>query len=148
MLGATYLKVTEGCPIVERLDNIEFNDEAFEEITEVTSECYRANSEIIICGDFNAHIGDDRHEYGIKNNPQPNPNLNGRNLITLQNKLNLSNIFEHLEISHGTGTYYSGNRVSILDYVLWSQGVNAIDFRLGKENREMNTIYYPTTPPL
>lgn len=139
-IGAVYFKVVDGCRQDERIDNIAFNEELWAKISEKTTECYRNNISVVICGDFNAHIGSDIENGGIRNNPHDNVNINGRNLITFTEEMGLINIFETAEVTEGFGTYYSGNRVSIIDYILWSPGVIVTHTQLATAGSELDLL--------
>lgn len=88
-IGVVYMKVVDGCRADEREDNILINDNLWREILRYATECYRNNVGVILCGDFNAHIGNDTAAGSIQNNPHANVNINGQNLINLCNELNL-----------------------------------------------------------
>lgn len=80
-----------------------------------------------MCGDFNAHIGNRVDQGGIANNPHPNVNHNGQRLLFITEEFNLRNMFALFPISEGAGTYYSGERTSVIDYIMWSGGLRVID---------------------
>lgn len=97
-----YFKVVDGCRPEDRIDNMDYNDETA--LMDKTTKLYKANVEVIIRGDFNAHIGDNTHPRGIQNNPQINPNHNGRNLVIFINEMGLTHFFEMADLEEGQGT--------------------------------------------
>lgn len=60
-----YLKVVDGCRPIERLDNIEYNEETWTSLTGKVTELYRANVNVVISEDFNGHIGNEINPRGI-----------------------------------------------------------------------------------
>lgn len=81
--------MVDRCRQDERIDNIAFNEELWAKLSAKTTECFRNNICMVICGDFNGHIGNDINNGGIRNNPHNNVNINRRNLITFTEELGL-----------------------------------------------------------
>lgn len=139
-IGAAYFKVVDGCRQDERLDNIAFNENLWTRLTDKTNECLRNNISVIIGGDFNAHIGNNVNEGGIRNNPHHGTNINGVNLLNFTEEMGLTNFFDICELKEGYGSYYSGQRISVIDYMLWSPGVNVSHQQLGTKGSEFDLL--------